>query len=187
MALLFCAESLHISKHNEIQPVVHHTIYSVFSKCLHVSWVMLICHRVSYIFWFYKSDITKSFVFSFLLLEMAVSHLLYCLYIKCLYYQIELHAETSTANIMAQLKCTSSFSSVFELHMQFCVVVCGCSLQCLLLLVHRIYQNMRVNIVEYMIQVVLSCATSVRSGFAMAGETHQALTSSTILSEPNTR
>jgi len=52
---------------------------------------------------------------------------------------------------------------------------------------HRIYQNTHVNIVEYMIRVVLSCATPVRSGSAMGGEIRQALTSSTILSEPNTR
>jgi hypothetical protein len=35
-----------------------------------VCWVILICHGVIYSFLFYKPDITKSFVFSFLLLEV---------------------------------------------------------------------------------------------------------------------
>jgi hypothetical protein len=31
------AGSLHVSKHIEIQPIVHHTNYSDISKCLHIS------------------------------------------------------------------------------------------------------------------------------------------------------
>jgi hypothetical protein len=46
----FCAGSLHISKHNEIHPIVHHTNYSVIIKCLCISWnkgivhVCILCH-----------------------------------------------------------------------------------------------------------------------------------------------